>query len=972
MKTSPFKFLDSFTKEDKDIFFGREKEVEEIYSRVFQSNLLLVYGASGTGKTSLIQCGLANKFNDSDWLPIIIRRGNNINDSLKSHLNQLAITPIKESHSLKKSIQSLYLDHFKPLYLIFDQFEELFIFGKPDEIKTFVSDVASIIKSDLQCKFIFVIRGEYLQHLTVFEDDLPEFFNNRIRIEKMTRSNAAEAVIGPCSIANIKVEEGFAQNFLEKLSPDKAEVELTYLQVFLDKLYKKAIEKNPSEPEFSNQLLDQLGKISDVLSDFLEEQIAKIPDSETAITVLKSFVSLEGTKKQMNVEEIEKFAASLGKIIPKDKVEVFLHQFVDLRILRDKDESGNYELRHDSLATKIYEKITIVEKELIEVRALIETSYKNYLKRKLFINEEDLKYITPYKDKLFLNEEVNDFLESSIRQVNKIKRRRRNMLIVIVSFLFVTLSGFTLWALKERTHALELANEAKKQTLLAEQQTNEALQANKKVEEEKFKAQQNEKLALIAKQQAEVSKQEAVAAKGVAEREKLNAQQQAVVAKKEKINADSQKEIAKSEKLKAEESEKIAKKGFMLSLAQGVALKVPLYKNDPQLQGLLALQAYTINKNNGGQEQDPIIFDALRHASNALNNNKKNSISWSSESRDLFDDNDTLVFADRDGSILAEDIRNFDEKKVRASVGFYDSPIDMLCFSPNGKQIVTSHDNYTVCLWHIESKGKPNAALYGTKVLMISKQKALFPPPQELKGHKGLVRSICFSPDASHIATAGKDSLILIWKIENGKTSLERSLKSDAAIKSIIYSSTSNQLFSLQENGKVIRWDIGTSEKSEVNYTGSSKPSCIALNKKNNSLLIGLSNGNIRIQNLDSDKYFEVKAHTASIDYMVFSKNFSLFATAGSDRKIKIYTTENLEENPLSINNLNTKVKSIIFTGDGKLIAACTDKNIYIIETSAKKITEEISRLLKRNMTTEEWIKFYKDLPYEKTKKELP
>ena len=28
---SPFKFLDSFTKDDKEIFFGRDKETEELY-----------------------------------------------------------------------------------------------------------------------------------------------------------------------------------------------------------------------------------------------------------------------------------------------------------------------------------------------------------------------------------------------------------------------------------------------------------------------------------------------------------------------------------------------------------------------------------------------------------------------------------------------------------------------------------------------------------------------------------------------------------------------------------------------------------------------------------------------------------------------------------------------------------------------------------------------------------------------------
>ena len=84
---SPFKFLDSFTKEDKDIFFGREQETEELYHKIFESKILLVYGVSGTGKSSLIQCGLGNKFNESDWLPISIRRGSNINESLFKAIN---------------------------------------------------------------------------------------------------------------------------------------------------------------------------------------------------------------------------------------------------------------------------------------------------------------------------------------------------------------------------------------------------------------------------------------------------------------------------------------------------------------------------------------------------------------------------------------------------------------------------------------------------------------------------------------------------------------------------------------------------------------------------------------------------------------------------------------------------------------------------------------------------------------------
>ena len=89
-KRYPFKFLDAYTQEDKDIFFGRKDEITSLYEMVFQTDLILVYGASGTGKTSLIQCGLASKFQSHDWLEIYIRRGNNLNDSLIKPSKMLA------------------------------------------------------------------------------------------------------------------------------------------------------------------------------------------------------------------------------------------------------------------------------------------------------------------------------------------------------------------------------------------------------------------------------------------------------------------------------------------------------------------------------------------------------------------------------------------------------------------------------------------------------------------------------------------------------------------------------------------------------------------------------------------------------------------------------------------------------------------------------------------------------------------
>ncbi|MCK4665051.1 MAG: hypothetical protein KAT68_19440 [Bacteroidales bacterium] len=488
MITTPFKFLDSYTKEDKDIFFGREQEIEELYQKVFESKILLVYGISGTGKSSLIDCGLANKFNDSDWLPINIRRGKDINESLITALNKNALTSFKEipasagmtiknevipegakrisGISLTKALKSIYLDHFKPIYLIFDQFEEVFIFGSKEERKEFIKNVKKVIESEVQCKFLFVIREEYLAGITEFEREITDFFSNRIRIEKMNRQNAKQVIEEPCKVYDIEVEKGFAEQLIEKLSPESTEVELTYLQVYLDKVFRtahsnlssrrsEAIEVSPYNKEgdssltlgmtaknagitFSIDILNQLGSVGDLLGTFLEEQIHELDNPDAGLAILKSFVSIKGTKKQITEEEVQEYANTLGQQIETEELKKLLNKFVNLRILRDKDESGRYELRHDSLAAKIYEKISIVEKEMMEVRQFVENAYNTYEKRGILLSREDLKYLNKYKDNLFLPGLLDDFvLKSKNYEKSKSKVVKRITLIAALVFILL-------------------------------------------------------------------------------------------------------------------------------------------------------------------------------------------------------------------------------------------------------------------------------------------------------------------------------------------------------------------------------------------------------------------------------------------------------------------------------------------------------------------------------------------------------
>ena len=350
---SPFKLLDPYTIEDKEIFFGRDQEVNELYEMVFQTNLILVYGQSGTGKTSIIQCGLASRFKNTDWFDLYVRRQDNINDSIRSAIRNNVKTTIRDDMSLPEMINSLFLDYFKPVYIIFDQFEELFILGSEQEKKQFIHDVAELLRQeDLPCTIIIVMREEYLAHLYDFEKVVPELFNKRIRIEPMSRANAANVIDQTCEKFDITLAGDAADAIVDTITEERGRVQLTYLQVFLDKLHRNAFKKDPDKIVFDMELVEKLGRIDDVLVDFLEEQLIAYEtekgDRNTALSFLKIFVSTKGTKVPVGHRDIP----NLLHGFTEDELSHALEFFVSRRILRPL-ENEQYELTHDSLAAKI-------------------------------------------------------------------------------------------------------------------------------------------------------------------------------------------------------------------------------------------------------------------------------------------------------------------------------------------------------------------------------------------------------------------------------------------------------------------------------------------------------------------------------------------------------------------------------------------------------------------------------------------
>ena len=351
---SPFKFLEPYGKNDFAFFYGRDKETAQLYNAVHASDLTLLYGGSGTGKTSLINCGLANKFYDTDWLPIFIRRRDNLNQSIKEALDKvLAESPetMNEDNStltIERKLNLLYLDYFKTIYLIFDQFEEIFILGTQAEQQLFYETVDKLLKTKgLHVKILISIREEWIAYLNDFEKVVPFLFDNRMRVEKMTADNLFQVVAGTLHHAGVEVEDldDTVEAILDNIRVKKEGIELTNLQVYLDRVFRKASENLVGDKViFTPSVVQQVGKMENVVSEFLDEELNKIETKMASrgvkntkglpLEILFSLVSDDGTKQALAAQDIIENLPPNRRLSPED-VLFCLNEFKNIRILKD-------------------------------------------------------------------------------------------------------------------------------------------------------------------------------------------------------------------------------------------------------------------------------------------------------------------------------------------------------------------------------------------------------------------------------------------------------------------------------------------------------------------------------------------------------------------------------------------------------------------------------------------------------------
>ncbi|KPK83400.1 MAG: hypothetical protein AMS27_13015 [Bacteroides sp. SM23_62_1] len=970
--------LDSYTIEDKNIFFGRDNETEEIFRKLYSGKLVLVYGKSGTGKSSIVNCGLISKIPQEDIFTLNIRCGKRAYDNFVSGIKKYSKAKLDNTVEI---LEDIFYEHSKPIALIFDQFEEIFILSDNEEREKLAADLNEILKSRLKINIILVIREEFFASLTEFEPFIPGLYENRIRIERMSRSAAKDAIIKPCQVCNVGIEEGLPDKILEHLIVQSDGLELTWLQILMDKMYRIAIERDADNPVIMHDDLIKLGRMGNILSDFLDEQLRQMPNGEMGEAVLKTMISTDGTKKQVNFPDISESLMTTGHTLDKRQIEEILRYFVNVRIITDQDEQGYYELRHDAIAARIYDRMTAIEKELVEIKTFLDNSYKIYEKRKVLLTDNDLNYIAIYESKLILNNELNEFIKLSKKEVQRARQRRRNIVIAAAAALIIIMTGFTIWALNERAKAIE-------QSKIAEEQKNEAIRANLEAEnarlqalEERDKAEENEAIAIEQQTIAEEQRQEAINANRAAEiarQQALDERNRAIENEQLALDARQESENARNEAIRASNEAQ-----FYLYLFNGkeLANKSIMMQEDKTLRALLSLAAYDLvdyGYVNFGQEGVVVRYDneILRALQESYLLFESDSLVggeiWSIVSQDrkiIFSnkigelsvskletpakENVSDVPAIRDGVLYLSGIQNQDklpglipETIISLSTR---SLVRALAFNDATKQIACGTLDGSVILIDLKDTGTTD-------------QKIVY------NHNNNRVLHLAFVPGRSWLISSSTDRTLLVWDLEKQTTITKIQL--NEPVQKFVLANPDHLVF-VNSTGQILDWELNTIEKEpEIIYNSETRQpfQTLAYNAAH-KWFVTTSLGDIIIFPFDPDytgslspERFTVK-HKAVVSHLRFSPDNNWLVSASQDA-IMLWDLRDIGSKEIDkfvpiIYENNRQVFSATFDEESKYLLYGDNLLMHIHPVDIDRIYTKLKlKMGERELSEQEW-KYY-------------
>ena len=277
LPVSPYRRLEWFRREDARVFFGRNQEIRKVYDALTQSwipPIVLLYGESGVGKSSLLAAGVRPRLEATHEV-IYVRRdsGAGLAGTLAAALNTTIDNIAAAWHAM---------DVKKPLLVIVDQVEEAFTHPQEEgeELAAFIGVLKSLFaiqRTRPSGKLLLGFRKEWIADIEerLIEADLN---HHKVFLERLGYSGIVEVVNGPVSTEiheqryRLSIEEGLPEIIAANALKDLKSPVGPTLSILLYKMWEQV--KNSSTPSFTKALYSQYEAKG--LGDYLDEQLENL------------------------------------------------------------------------------------------------------------------------------------------------------------------------------------------------------------------------------------------------------------------------------------------------------------------------------------------------------------------------------------------------------------------------------------------------------------------------------------------------------------------------------------------------------------------------------------------------------------------------------------------------------------------------------------------------------------------------